>query len=71
MKDVMKRVIKILCYAVVDPGYPGGGGANPKVGCDILSFGNISVEKLHENERIWTAWSLATRIRHCCVTYQY
>ena len=38
--------------SVVDPGFPRGGGANPRGGA-TYDFAKIS-QKLHEIERIWT-----------------
>ena len=37
--------------AVADPGFPRGGGANPKVGVPTYYLANFS-RKLHENEEI-------------------
>ena len=38
--------------AVADPGFPRGGGANPKGGAPTYYLANFS-RKLHENEEIW------------------
>ena len=40
--------------SLVDPGFPGGEGANSKGGCEKL-FCQFFPRKLHEIERIWTA----------------
>ena len=37
---------------VADPGFPRGGGANPKGGAPTYYLANFS-RKLHENEEIW------------------
>ena len=39
--------------AVVDPGFPRGGGSNPPGGSPTYDFAKFS-QKLHEIERIWT-----------------
>ena len=38
-------------YPVADPGFPRGGGANPKGGAPTYYLANFS-RKLHENEEI-------------------
>ena len=37
---------------MADPGFPRGGGANPKEGAPTYYLANFS-KKLHENEEIW------------------
>ena len=56
----LKVIIKIInkCFVhkvstVADPGFPRGGGANPKVGASTYYLVKNFL-KLHENERIWT-----------------
>ena len=47
--------IASICYvvgAVADPGFPRGGGANPKGEVPAYYLANFS-RKLHENEEIW------------------
>ena len=39
-------------YAVADPGFPRGGGANSPGGAPTYDFAKFS-QKLHEIERIW------------------
>ena len=42
-----------MTYAVADPGFPRGGGANSPGGAPTYDFAKFS-QKLHEIERIWT-----------------
>ena len=51
----------------VDPGFPRGGSANSKGGCEKLLFGQFFSPKLHKIERIWTQRGAALappQIRH-------
>ena len=41
-------------YAVAGPGFPQGGRANSKGGCEKLLFCQFFPKKLHKIERIWT-----------------
>ena len=41
----------MLIFTVADPGFPRGGGANPKGGAPTYYLANYS-RKLHENEEI-------------------
>ena len=37
---------------MADPGFPRGGGTNPKAGAQTYYLTNFS-QKLHENEEVW------------------